>query len=221
MFVRDRRKDTREYVEQATRKYGDYKDIRSQIKAKAEKRGELQRELVGLSVLAIGKRKELKTRIAELSEEIEELQFEVKSVMQVFDKTYAAGMEKIEEEISKAKTRIVKLDAQEVKFTGKISHEKEKFDELKAQAADLDQDELTDARLALRPQMEREAHNRIRRAESGRKISFWDFQGSSSDADRLLGESDIMERHEEQERLRRMEERQRLKRETKMQQPER
>ena len=77
LLVRDRRKDTKEYVGQATRKYADYKNVRSQMKVKAKERGELQKELAGLSVFAAGRRKELKAKIEELSEEIEELQFEV------------------------------------------------------------------------------------------------------------------------------------------------
>ena len=141
--------------------------------------------------------------------------------MRVFDKTDAAGMKKVEGEISKCEARIVKLDAQEVEFTGAISREKEKFDGLKAQAADIDQDELADARLALRPQMEREAQDRILRADSGRKISFWNFQGSISDADKLLGEDGMAERLEKRNRMRCMEERQRPKRETRARQQER
>ena len=221
LFVRDRRKGTKKYVEQAIRKYGDYKDIRSQIKARVKERSKLQKELDSLPVFAIGKRKELETKIAELSEEIAELHFEEKSIMQDFDKADAAGMREVEGEISKYEVRIVKLDAQEVEFSGAISREKEQFDGLKAQAADLDQDELTDTRLALRPQMEHEAQDRIRRAEDGRKISFWNFQGSISDTDKLLGEDGMAERHEERERLRRMEELQRPKRETRAHQQER
>lgn len=115
----------------------------------------------------------------------------------------------------------MKLDAEEVEFTDAINREKEKFEGLKARAADLDQDELADARLALRPQIEREAQERIRRAEGGRKISFWNLQSSISDVDKLLGEGVIAERHEERKRLRRVEERQRPKRETSARQQER
>ena len=204
LFVRSRRKDTQEYVEQATHKCSDYKAICSQLKAKAKERGELQKELAGLPVFAAGRRKELKIKIAELSGEIEKLQFEEKSVMRVFDKADAAGMKKVEEEISASETHIVKLNAQEIKFTSMISCEKEKFDGLKAQTADLDQDELADARLAIRPQMEIEAQNRIRRAEGGRKISLWNFQGSISDADKLLGEDEMTEQCKERERMRHM-----------------
>lgn len=54
----------------------------------------------------------------------------------------------------------------------------------------------------------------------GREISFWKFHGSIKDADELLGEEDMVERHEERKRLRCMEERQRPKRETRAHQQE-
>lgn len=200
LFVRDRRKETREYVEQATHEYGNYKDTRSQIKDKIKERDKLQKELAGLSVFSVGKRKELKTKIAELSEEIGELQFEEKSIMQAFGKEDVAGMKKVAGEISKSETRIGELDAQEVEFTGAINREKEKFDWLKEQAADLDQDELTDARLAIRPQMERTARDRIRSGLSSGKPEFWKMESSFRDADRLLDEEDMAERREEQKR---------------------
>ena len=153
----------------------------------------------------VGKRKELKTKIAELSEEIEELRFEEKSVMRVFDKEDAAGMKQVEGKISEAEARVVKLNAQEVEFTGAIKREKAKFDGLKEQAADLDQDELIDARLALRPQMERTARDRITAGLSSGKIGFWHFEGSKKDADRWLDEEGMSERREAQKRRRELE----------------
>ena len=208
LFVRDRRKETREYVEQATREYSNYKDTRSQIKAKIDEQKNFQKELSNLSVFSIGKRKELKVKIAELSEEIEELRFEESSVMRVFGKEDAAGMNEVKGEISEAEARVTRLDAQEVEFTGAIKREKEKFDELKEQATDLDQDELTDARLALRPQMECTAHDRIRAGLSSGKVSFWDYEGSKKDADRWLDEEGMAERHEAQKRRREWEDEQ-------------
>ena len=141
--------------------------------------------------------------------------------MRAFAKADAAGMKEVEGEISKSEARIVKLNSQEVKFTDAINREKEKFDGLKAQAADLDQDELTDARLALRPQMENEGRERVRRAGGGRKINFWKFQGSISDTDKLLGEDGMAEQHKKLKRLRRTEECQRSKRKTREHQQER
>lgn len=78
----------------------------------------------------------------------------------------------IEERVAQSDAHIVKLDAQEIRIIGAINREKEKFDGLKVQPADLGQDEMTDARLALHPQMECETQDRIHRAEGGRKISF-------------------------------------------------
>ena len=200
LFVRDRRTETSKYVEQASREYGNYQDTRKQIKAKIDEQKNLPKELSNLSVFSIGKRKELKAKIAELSEEIEELRFEESSVMRVFGKEDAAGMNEVKGEISEAEARITKLDAQEVEFTGAINREKDKFDELKEQAADFDQEELTDARLALRPQMERSARDRIRSGLSSGKPEFWKMESSFRDADRVLGEEGMAERREEKKR---------------------
>lgn len=177
-----------------------------------KERDELHKELADMTVFT-SKCKEVKTKIAALSEEIAELQFEEKSVTWVFDKGDTAGMKEVEDDISKSEARIGKLDAQEVKFIGAISCEKEKINGLKTQDADLDQDELTDARFALRQQMESETQNRIRREEGGKKINFWKFQGSISDADKLLSEDGMAERREGLRRLWSVEERQRSKQE--------
>ena len=120
--------------------------------------------------------------------------------MRGFNKTDAAGMKEAKRETSKSEARIEKLDAQEVKFTGAISREKEKFDELKAQAVDIDQDELTDARLALRPQMEREGCERIRKGAPDSRISFTKYQVAVRDADRTLTENCTGKRYQEQKR---------------------
>ena len=200
LIIRDKRKDTKKYIEQATRKYSVYQDIRSQIKAIAKERGKLKRELAGLSVFAIGRRKELKTKIAELSKEIEELQYEGKSIMRALDKTDAVGMKKVEGEISKSEARIVKLDAQVVEFTGAISHEKERFDGLKAQAAGLEQNELTEARLAIRPQLESKGRERISIDASDGRISFAKYQTAIRDADRVLEEDGMVKRYQERKR---------------------
>ena len=72
LFVRDRRKDTKEYVEKATHEYGEYKNTRRQIKGKLDERKKLQKELDGLSVFSLRKRKDLSAKIEELTQEIGE-----------------------------------------------------------------------------------------------------------------------------------------------------
>jgi hypothetical protein len=200
LVIRDQRKGKKEYVEKAKQIYTEYTTLHEQIRARLEERSRLQQELEGLSLFNIGKRKELKTQLAAISEEIEELRFEEKSVMQTFDKEDAAGMKKAKIEISSVEADVVKLDKQESALTAAVEKEQEKFSELKEQASDLDPGELTDARLSLRPQMEDQAKERIRGAVSSGKIRFWDFLASVQNADKQLGEDDLAERRDREKR---------------------
>lgn len=95
---------------------------------------------------------------------------------------------------------MVKLGRDETTLTDAIGEEREKFIGLKEQAAGLDRAELTDARLALRPQMEVQAKQRVRGAMSSGQVSFWNFQLSIKDADKLLGEVGMAEQREYEKR---------------------
>jgi len=200
LHIRNRKKETGEYVTKTKTQYNDYLDLRSQIKAKLDERKGLQAELDGLGLLSIGRRKELKTQLAALAEEIEELRFEEKSVMQAFGKEDTSGMKQIKSEISSAEADMVKLGKDETSLTDAIGKEREKYTGLKEQAIGVDRAELTDARLALRPQMEAQAKERIRGAMSSGRVSFWNFQLSIRDADKLLGEIGMAEQREYEKR---------------------
>ena len=200
LHIRERKKETGEYVTKARKQFNSYLDLRTQIRAKLDERKALQTELDGLGLLSIGRRKELKTQLAALAEEIEELRFEEKSIVQGFGKEDATGMKQVKSEISGAEADMVKLGKDETTLTVAIGKEREKFTELKEQAARLDRGELTDARLALRPQMEAQAKERIRGAMSSGKVSFWNFQLSIRDTDKLLGEDGMAEQREYEKR---------------------
>lgn len=200
LHIRNRKKETGEYVTKTKTQYNDYLDLRSQIKAKLDERKGLQAELDGLGLLSIGRRRELKAQIAALAEEIEELRFEEKSIVQGFGKEDTAGMKQVRGEISDAEADMVKLGKDETTLTDAIGKEYEKYTELKEQAAGLDRAELTDARLALRPQMEAQAKERIRCAMSSGQVSFWNFQLSIRDAEKLLGETGMAEQREYEKR---------------------
>ena len=196
LHIRSRKQETNEYVTKARKQYNSYLDLHSKITTKLDERKALQAELDGLGLLSIGRRRELKTQLASLAEEIEELRFEEKDIMQSFDKEDAAGMKQVKGEISGAEADMVRLDKDETTLTDAIEKEREKFTGLKEQAAELEQGELTDARLALRPQMEAQAKERIRGAMSSGKVSFWNFKLSIRDADKLLGEDGMAEQRE-------------------------
>ena len=175
-------------------------DLREQIKEKTQERTALQKELDKLSMFSISRRKELKSRIAELSETIEKLRFEERTVMQAFGKEDAAGMKKVKGEISTAESDLAHYDKRAGELTAAINREKDKFTGLKKQASELDRDELTDARLALRPQKENTAREHIRKATPDERINFWNYQRSVTETDELLGE-DGMAKQREYERL--------------------
>ncbi len=201
LHIRSRKQETGEYVTKARKQFNSYLDLHSQIRAKLDERKALQAELDGLGLLSIGRRKELKTKLAVLAEEIEELRFEEKDIMQGFDKEDVAGMKQVKSEIGGADADMVRLGKDETTLTEAIEKEREKFTELKKQAAELDRGELTDARLALRPQMEAQSKERIRRAMSSGKISFWSYQASVRGADILMGEDDMAEQCEREQRI--------------------
>lgn len=84
------------------------------------------------------------------------------------------------------------------------------YNELKAQTADFDPDELAMAQLEIRPQKEASAESKIQ-AAYGDKYDFWTMISAKRDVAELLGEE---EPRSIQERLRRIEiEKQRISRE--------
>ena len=93
-----------------------------------------------------------------------------------------------------------RYDAADAALTRKIDRAKDRFDGLREQAAEYDRDELTNARLALRQEMESTAYDRIKRNIKGGKVSIRDYWNSISDADALLGETGMAERRREQRR---------------------
>ena len=109
-----------------------------------------------------------------------------------------------------------RYDAADAVLTQKIDRAKAKFDDLREQAAECDRDELTDARLALRQEMESTAHDRIKQNIKGGKVSIRDYWSSISDADALLGETGMAERRREQRRREERDHRQRKARDQDM-----
>ena len=85
-------------------------------------------------------------------------------------------------------------------LNSKMATAKAEFFKLKEQSADLDFNELTDARLAIRQRMEEKAFDRISRNIKGEKVSIRDYWNSIKYTDELLGEAGMAERRQEQKR---------------------
>ena len=189
LHVRDRKKEVGEYVAKASAMYDDYLAIHGRIKERQSERKAAQKELDGLGILSVGPRRDLKARIAELSEEIEELRTEENTLIQAFGKEDATGMKQVKDEIRAAEANRENLGRQENSFEDSIHTEQDRFDTLREQAADLDRDEMNAARLALRRDSEHQAWERIRESLSSGKVSFQRFRSSVKETDRMLGEN--------------------------------
>ena len=170
--IRDRRERVGDYVRKAETEYGEYLDLHGRIAEKRTERKMARSELDSLNILNIGRRKELKSRIAELTEEIEELRTEERIRMQAFDKEDAAGMKAVRGEIDRVKADMGRLDEQETGLSDSILREREHFTALQEQAEVLDRDELTEARLAIRKDSELQAWEHIRESLSSGKSAF-------------------------------------------------
>ena len=110
--------------------------------------------------------------------------------MQAFDKEDVAGLKEVRGEIDRIKADMGRLDEQETGLSDSIRREQENFSALQERAEVIDRDELTEARLAMRKDSERQAWERIRQSLSSGKVSFQTFRMSVEDTDELLGEGD-------------------------------
>ncbi len=208
-YVRKRRDAAADYLSKAEPMYQSYSDLTREIKKKVAERMALKKELAALPVLSVFKRGELKKRIAQLSEEIGELEFSKSGIVSGFGKESDKEMPAVPKEIKAAKANVDRLDGLEARYTGEIEAPGQEFDRLKNKAKQYDLYDLTDARLALRPQIENEAKERIRKDIPDRKLSTWDYLLSAQETDKQLGEDGMERWLAERKRARRMEQEQR------------
>lgn len=207
--IRRRRGEAKEYVSKAEPMYQRYSDYAHEIKEKKAERRSLQKELAVLSPLSVFKRSELKKQIAQLSEEIGELEFRKNEIVTGFGKEDEKEMPAVPKHITTINANVAKMDELETQYTGDIEKSGQEFDRLREKAKQYGLYDLTDARLAIRPQMEDEARENIRRDIPGEKVSPFVFLASVQDIDRQNNENGMERWLAEQKRQRQMEQIQR------------
>ena len=112
----------------------------------------------------IPKQRELSRRITELTEEVEELKSEKDMLLHSLECSDDAGIATVKKDISTLETALKKLAQQEEKYTDELNDALRQYADLKTQSAEFDPDELQDARLDLRPAMERSVVDRVQSA---------------------------------------------------------
>ena len=164
-----------------------YTGLVQQIKEKSKERKALIAEKKDLPVYRVKRHKALTVRIAELTEDLEELRSEKALLLQKFEYAEDAGAEAFRKDIATMEAGLKKLEAQEQKYSAELDKALAEYAELKAQAVDLDPVELYKAQQAIRPAQEKVAEQQLEDALQ-KKPSFSLLLSAKQEVSRLLGE---------------------------------
>ena len=141
-----------------------YTGLVQQIKDKSKERKALLAEKKALPARKIFKHKELASRIAELTEDLEELRSEKALLLKQLDYAEDAGAETFRKDISALEASLQKLEAQEQKYSAELETALQEYVGVKVQAADFDPVELYEVRQAIRPGYEAAANEKLEQA---------------------------------------------------------
>ena len=170
-----------------------YLRLAKQIKDKTKQRNLLLDERKAVPVWNLAKRQDLAKQIATLSEDIEELRSEKTMLLHSLDCTDDAAMGDVKKDIAAMEAALKKLDEQESKYAAELESALQQYRELEAQAVDYDSEGLLEARLELRPGMDRYTVSRIQTAYDTQYSPF-----TMAEARRDV--SNMLDEHEEEPR---------------------
>ena len=137
-----------------------YTGLVQQIKEKSKERKALIAEKKELLIYRVKRHKALAVRIAELTEDLEELRSEKALLLQKFEYAEEADAEAFRKDIATMEAGLKKLEAQEQKYSAELDKALDEYAELKTQAADFDPVELYATRQVIRPTQEKTAEER-------------------------------------------------------------
>ena len=139
-----------------------YAQFVRQIKGKSKERKMLLAEKKSTPVLHVMKHRELSRRIAELTEDIEELKSEKATFLRILgcDEEAIAGFRK--GLVSKQKN-LMELELQEQKYTSELDSALQEYQDLEKEAQSMNSTELKQTRFALRQEMEEAAAEKLQK----------------------------------------------------------
>lgn len=187
-----------QYLDSAKPTIAKYLAVVQKIKNAVKERKYLLAEKREISFWNIPKAKELNAKIAELTEDIEELKFEKSVLLDRLNCTDNAGISTIKKDIVAAEAGLSKLEQQEAKYTSELESALSEYAALKNQGADFNPTELYAQRTDLRPEKTADAVQRIQSAY-GEKFAPLVMFDSKRDVNDLLHE-DAEERAYQRER---------------------
>ena len=189
----------KEYIHAVQPKLVRYTELVQEIRGKSKERKSLLAEKKETPFYLIPKQRELSRRIAELTEELEELNTEKEMLLRFLDCADDTGISSVKKDIAAMESALKKLEAQEAKYSAELDAALKEYSGLKEQASEFDAGELMEARLSIRGEKERSAVTRVQDAYGEKYDSLMMFD-SKRDVANLLHEE--AEAHSVRERLR-------------------
>ena len=166
-----------------------YSDLVGQIKTLSRERKGLLDEKKATSVLNILKQRELAKRIAQLSEDIEELRSEKAMILSRFDKTDDDGMKEMKKWVASMESSLQRLEQTEAKYQAELDAALAQFRELTGEAESMDKAKLHVQRQGLRKTYTQDARDKLQRTQ-GRQYSAITMMEAQQDVDHLLREDE-------------------------------
>ena len=142
---------------------------------------------VDIILYRVKRHKALTVRIAELTEDLEELRSEKALLLQKFEYAEDTGAEAFRKDIATMEAGLKKLEMQEQKYSAELDKALIEYAELKAQATEFAPVELYEARRAIRPAQEKESEKQLEDAMH-EKPSLIMLLSAKQETSRLLGE---------------------------------
>lgn len=176
-----------EYVNAVKPELERYSELVRQIKSMAKERRTLLAEKKETPVLSVLRHRDLSRRIAELTEDLGELKSEKELVLHTLNCADDAAVSTVKKDVTAMEDSLKKLAAQEERYKSELDAALREYTGLVLQATELDADELTAARLDLRPEKERSAISRVQKAY-GEKYDPQMMAASKRDVAKMLGE---------------------------------
>lgn len=166
-----------------------YSDLVGQIKTLSRERKGLLDEKKATSALNVLKQRELAKRIAQLSEDIEELHSEKAMILSRFDKTDDEGMKEVKKWVASMESSLQRLEQTEAKYQAELNAALAQFRELTGEAESMDKAELHVQRQGLRKTYTQDARDRLQKAH-GKQYSPITMMEAQQDVDHLLREDE-------------------------------
>ena len=166
----------------------EYVAVTDKIKAKSKERKSLLTEKKETPVIHVLKHRDLAKRIAELTEDLEELRSEKAMLLRQLQYPEDATADMFKKQIRTLEDGLKKIEASEAQYAAELDNALKQYAELQEQATEFDPIELYETRQEIRSNRERDATRRIQNAY-GDKYDMLRMYDSKRSVANLLNES--------------------------------